>query len=208
MTLLSDVLLNLFTELIGIGITFLLIERWIDRREEKRRKPQKESLLQQIYSMYYVIGVRFRNLLRSIVYACVDNDIQWVTGGLVPIERVVSDLNKMDNLAQDLLPYEVRNEFLQINSSIEIQISTLKHYEDFPLTEEKAIMEIMGLTLLIEEIVNFIARNTEQDYYDLNEITVPLLSRREARNFFNQTREDSIRSKEILSQYKKNGTIE
>lgn len=200
MNLVSDFKINLITELIGIGITFLLIERWIEMREKTRRTPYEKSLLLQICWSYYSIGHSLRNLIGPLVYACVDNDINWIIGRLGSIDIRINELNRLDNLSQDLLSFEVRNELLQMNSVMEMELTNLRRYEDSPLTEEFAIMEIVELTLLITRIVVFLDSYTELAGYDLDDIRVPIFGMTEARDYYNTTRDDAISSRAFWAQ--------
>jgi len=192
-----DFIINVLTEFLGIGVTLFLIDKWIERKEEARRKPHKEALMTQYISSYYVICIRLKLLINSLVFAHVDDDFKWVTGRLQVIELTVDNLKNLDNMAQDLFSFTKRNEFLQLNSSIEAYLSSLRLYEEYPLHEVQVIMGLMELTLIINIIATFIENNAESEDFDLDEIRMPIFSRDEARQVYDRVKAGMVRSREF-----------
>lgn len=143
-----DFLLNLSTELIGIGITYILIERLLEQTRTRQIQPLREII-------YYDIAWHYDDIK---YYAfCIsleehnDDDI------VVLLKRILQNISYIDGIVErnsDVIGLKTRSALERLNPSLKLIVDECMPYGDDKINTHKFIKESMELIIqYINELI-------------------------------------------------------
>ncbi|MHA1973241.1 MAG: hypothetical protein ACTSW1_09620 [Candidatus Hodarchaeales archaeon] len=155
-----DLLLNLITELIGIGITYILIERLLEETRNKQIQPLREIIYWDIAWHYDEIKYYAFNISLTEHN---NNEI------IVLLKRMMQQISYIDEIVErnlDIMDIKTRSALERLNPSLKLIIDECMPYGGDGINTHEFIKESMELILhytndLIQDNFNVFKYRTE-----------------------------------------------
>ena len=202
--LITDFQLNLIVEIIGIGITYILIERLLKIRETERIKSQRERLGLHFCTLYYRVVWDIATLMDCLLYAYLDKEYGWIEGRIGFINNNLERINDLNNISVEIFPIEIRTDIVNTNSIIESILMHLSEYENINNIDDKEIiLDWLDISELIRTIIMLVNVLPTSIQYDFSEFEIPYMHFDEMQEVYNEKKEEFIKNRKFWQEKRK-----